>query len=63
VEGKTRKQYALERLFPENPTGDQALRELQALLTERLAESRRGELIEGSISELAEQALAAESKR
>jgi len=62
MEGKTLEQYALERLFPENPPGDQALRELQALLTERLAEAGRGELIEGSISELAEQGPAAESK-
>ncbi len=63
IEGKTLRQYALERLFPENPAGDQAFRELKALLAKRLAEAQRGELTEGSISELDEQALAAESKK
>jgi len=63
MQGKTLRQYALERLLPENPAGDQALRELEALLAERLAEAGRGDLAKGSISELAEQALAAESKR
>lgn len=62
LEGKTIKQYALERLFPANAAGDQALDELKTLLAERLAEARRGEIALGSISELAEQALGTESK-
>lgn len=54
LEGKTIKQYALERLFP----GDaQALEALKALLSERLAEARRGDVVEGSVSELAERVL------
>lgn len=59
LEGKTIKQYTLERLFPENISQQQALQQLQALLAERLAEAQRGELAQGSISELAEQALQA----
>jgi uncharacterized protein (DUF1778 family) len=54
LEGKTIKQYALERLFP----GDaQALEALKSLLSERLAEARRGDVVEGSVSELAERVL------
>lgn len=54
LEGKTIKQYALERLFP----GDSgALEELKALLSERLAEARRGEVVKGGVSKLAEQFL------
>jgi len=64
MEGKSLKQYALERLFPESPAGDQqALDALKALLEERLAEARRGELTEGSIRELAEQALATDDRK
>ena len=62
LEGKTLKQYALEHLFAEGSESNQALDELKALLSDRLAEARRGELVQGSISELAEQALQAESK-
>ncbi|MDZ7752067.1 MAG: antitoxin [Gammaproteobacteria bacterium] len=62
LEGKTLKQYALERLFPPDSAGDQALDELKGLLSERLAEAQRGEVVQSSISELAGQALHAESK-
>jgi ubiquinone biosynthesis protein COQ9 len=62
LEGKTLRQYALERLFSGDVAGQQAHQQLKALLAERLAEARRGEVVEGSISELAEQALATESE-
>ena len=61
LEGKTLKQYALERLFPAKRDGEQAYEGLKALLAERLAEARRGEVVRGSIGELAEKALVAES--
>jgi len=41
LEGKTLKQYALERLFPTGASHDRALDELKALLNERLAEAQR----------------------
>jgi phosphotransferase system HPr-like phosphotransfer protein len=63
LEGKTIKQYALERLFAAGAQEDKALDELKALLAERLAEAQRGEVVEGSISELAEQALLAETRK
>ncbi|MGY6586917.1 MAG: antitoxin [Wenzhouxiangella sp.] len=61
LEGKTLRQYALERLFPAEGDGQQAHERLKALLAERLAEARRGGVVQGSIGELAEKALAAES--
>ena len=57
LEGKTLRQYALERLFPADEVGEQAHEELKALLAERLAEARRGEVVQDSISALAQQAL------
>lgn len=59
LEGKTIKQCALERLFPGDPG---ALEALKALLSERLAEARRGEVVEGGVSELAEQFLREKSR-
>lgn len=41
MEGKTIKQYALERLFPSGAQDDQAMQELKSLLLERLAEAQR----------------------
>lgn len=53
LEGKTIKQYALERLFPAASQDEQAMQELKTLLAERLAEARRGEVVEGSITDVA----------
>ncbi|ATE61998.1 antitoxin [Thauera sinica] len=53
LEGKTIKQYALERLFPAASQDEQAMQELKTLLAERLAEARRGEVVEGSITDIA----------
>lgn len=36
LQGKTIKQYTLERLFPDDPAGDQAWRELKTLLRSRI---------------------------
>ncbi len=59
LEGKSIKQFALERLFatehPERP----ALDEIRALLADRVAQAQRGEVVQGSISEIAERALRA----
>jgi len=63
LEGKTIKQYALERLFPAADQEDKALDEIRALLAERLAEAQRGEVVQGSINELAEQALLAQPRK
>jgi len=58
--GKSIKQFTLERLFPSG-SEDQAAEELRALLAERVAEAQRGEYAQGTISEIAEETLRAES--
>lgn len=55
LEGKSIKQYTLERLFPLDTSEEQATEDLKALLAERMAEAERGELVEGRISDIAEQ--------
>jgi len=57
LEGKTIKQYALERLLPVNQSEEQALQALKNLLAERIADAERGELVEGSISDIASKLL------
>jgi hypothetical protein len=58
LEGKTIRQYTLERLFPAAHTSEEeALRALKTLLAGRVAEARRGELAEGGIAEIAEAVL------
>ncbi|TBU87662.1 antitoxin [Phytopseudomonas dryadis] len=57
LEGKTIKQYALERLFPASAGEQQALQELKDLLAERIAEARRGEVVEDSVTNIAEEVL------
>ena len=58
LEGKTIKQFTLERLFDAQQSD---LNEIRTLLAERVAQAQRGEVIKGSISEIAEQAIRAES--
>lgn len=57
LHGKTIKQYALERLFPAPSDEEQAMQSLRALLAERLAEAQRGEVVDLSITEVAEEVL------
>lgn len=59
LQGKTIKEYAVERLFPQASTEEQALAELKQLLEERLAEATRGELSAKSITEIADEAIRA----
>ena len=61
MQGKTIKDYALERLFPAPGTEEQALEDLKALLQQRLAEAQRGELSSKSITQIGRDA--AESGR
>ena len=61
LQGKSIKQYAVERLFPNiDPNTDkeeQAMIALRELLTARVAEASRGEVSTKSISEIAEEAI------
>ncbi len=54
LQGKTIKQYAIERLFPPASDEEQALRELKALLLGRLAEAEQSEVADQSATEIAE---------
>lgn len=55
LEGKSIKQYTLERLFPADE--QQAMQELRALLQSRLAAAEGGEVSPSSAAEIAEEAL------
>ena len=55
LEGKSIEQYAIERLFPSDEEPE--LRQLKALLLDRVAEAERGELDERSIAEIAEETI------
>lgn len=59
--GKSIKQFTLERLFDAAASDSAALDGLRTLLSERVAQAQRGEVIKGSISEIAEQAVRSES--
>lgn len=54
LEGKSIKQYAIERLFPSAPDEERAMLELKALLRARLAEAERGEVVEMSAMDIVE---------
>ena len=49
LQGKTIKQYTLERLFPPAAGEDQAWRELKALLGQRIADGLSGDVSTRSI--------------
>lgn len=54
LQGKTIREYAIERLFPSD-TGEQAaLAALRGLLEQRIAEADRGEVDTRSFTEIAE---------
>lgn len=55
LEGKTIKQYTLERLFP---TDDQAWQELKTLLAKRVNEGLAGKVSSKSVSEILDDELA-----
>jgi hypothetical protein len=63
LEGKSLRQYALERLFRGGAAEQPALEEIRSLLAERLAEAQRGELVEDGIMDLAEETLREEILR
>ncbi|MEF8724860.1 MAG: antitoxin [Candidatus Accumulibacter delftensis] len=57
LQGKSIREYALERLFPPASDEQQAFRDLKALLEERIVESQKGEVVARSLTEIAEDAL------
>lgn len=57
LEGKTIKQFTLERLFQKGYSEKNQFDELKTLLASRVAEAQTGNTVEGSITEIAEQTL------
>lgn len=57
LEGKTIREYAIERLFPKPGADAAPFQELKALLEQRLAESADGNVVHRSITEIAEDVL------
>jgi hypothetical protein len=62
LQGKTIRQYAIERLFPSHSDEEKALTELKTLLQQRIAEGDRGEVDARSITEIADAVLDAEAR-
>ena len=58
LQGKTIKQYALERLFPGDSDADQAWQELKVLLGKRINAGLDGNPSSKSVSDLLEEELA-----
>lgn len=59
LQGKSIKEYAIERLFPASPGEEHALGELKALLEQRMAESATGGVLASSLTEIADEAIKA----
>ena len=57
LQGKTIKQYAIERLFPSVSDEDQAFEDLKSFLHERIREAQSGELDTRSMTEIADSIL------
>jgi Antitoxin ParD len=55
LQGKSIKQYAVERLLPSEATDESAMIQLRQLLEQRLQEALRGEISTLGIKEIAEQ--------
>ncbi|MBB5882491.1 hypothetical protein GGR74_003713 [Xanthomonas arboricola] len=62
LQGKTIKQYALERLFPDDENPDQAWQQLKKLLGGRVEEGLAGKVSTKSVSAILDEELA-ESRR
>jgi len=61
LQGKTIKQYAIERLFPIDAGGDQAWQELKTLLGQRIAEGLTGGVSAKSINAIVDEELGRDS--
>lgn len=62
LQGKTIRQYALERLFPGDETAELAWRELQTLLKTRIDRGLAGKVTSKGIGDLAAEELARDSR-
>ena len=58
LQGKTIKQYALERLFPGDIDGEQAWEELKTLMNKRVSEGLAGKLSTKTVGEILDEEIA-----
>ena len=62
LQGKTIREFAIERLFPASSSDDQAWQELKALLEQRIGRGLAGEGSANSIDAVIEEELGRESR-
>jgi len=62
LQGKTIKQYAIERLFSANGNDDEAWQELKALLGQRIADGLAGKVSKKSIAAIVDDEMAGEGR-
>ena len=62
LQGKTIKQYVIERLFPGDLDADQAWPELKALLTARVEDALAGNVSTRTVSEIFDEELGDEAR-
>ncbi len=62
LQGKTIKQYAIERLFPGNVDNDPAWQELKGVLTARINDGLAGKVSARSIGDILDEELSGESR-
>ena len=62
LQGKTIKQYAIERLFPGNVDNDPAWQELKGVLTARINDGLAGKVSSRSIGDILDEELSGESR-
>ncbi len=62
LQGKTIKQYALERLFPGDADADQAWQELKTLLGARINEGLAGKVSAKSVGEILDEEMARDGR-
>lgn len=62
LQGKTIKQYAIERLFPGNIDNDPAWQELKGVLTARINDGLAGKVSSRSIGDILDEELSGESR-
>ena len=62
LQGKTIKQYAIERLFPGNVDNDPAWQELRGVLTARINDGLAGKVSASSIGDILDEELSGESR-
>ena len=62
LQGKTIKQYAIERLFPGSVDNDPAWQELRGVLTARINDGLAGKVSARSIGDILDEELSGESR-